>query len=290
MRVPEDEDLDRPMPAVRAVGITTDRPAPFRLPVLDDRGDVVARLAAIDAMVIDEDPGPSTPTASARPRADGNDADVRAGTANIGRGVAASRIPASRATGPDARRRHGDPDAVGPAGGSEAASGGEGASGGEASRGARVRAAATVPARARVLRPDGVEGPGPVSYTADDWRGHIKGTPARADAHIYGASPAMGGDSTTHRDARGSGSVPAPIPPGPPAAPTRTTTPNAATTIEPATHRAGPKHGQGTAATAAKPVSILDRAARIGLLGALIAIFVLLFIFGPRISQWWGKL
>jgi hypothetical protein len=287
MRVPEDEDLDRPMPGVRAVGITTDRPAPFRLPVLDDRGDVVARLAAIDAMVTDEDPGPSTPTASAGPFADGNDADVLAGTANTARGVAASRIPAGRATGPDALRRHGDPDAAGPAGGGQAASG----SGGEASRGARVRAAATVPARARVLRPDGVEGPGTVSYTADDWRGHIKGAPARADAHVYGASPATGGDSpTTHRDARGSVSVPAPTPPAPPAGPTGTTTSNAAATIEPATHRAGPKHGQGTAATPEKPVSILDWAARIGLLGALIAIFVLLFIFGPRISQWWGKL
>jgi hypothetical protein len=53
-------------------------------------------------------------------------------------------------------------------------------------------------------------------------------------------------------------------------------------------------HGRATerarAADAAKPVSVLDWVARIGLLGGLLAIFVLLFIFGPKISQWWGKL
>jgi len=59
-------------------------------------------------------------------------------------------------------------------------------------------------------------------------------------------------------------------------------------TAAPAGHAKATERAQ--ASEAAKPVSMLDRAARIGLLGLLLAIFVLLFIFGPKISQWWGKL
>jgi len=59
------------------------------------------------------------------------------------------------------------------------------------------------------------------------------------------------------------------------------------TTIESADGRhATGRRGQDV--DAAESVSILDRAARIALLGTLLAIFVLLFIFGPKISQWWG--
>ncbi|HZD99030.1 MAG TPA: hypothetical protein VE132_12830, partial [Micromonosporaceae bacterium] len=137
--------------------------------------------------------------------------------------------------------------------------------------------AATVPANARVLRPDGVQATAPASYTADDWRGRIKGTPARADAHVYGAAggpaPAMPADA---------------IPTTPFAG---TTTPTGESSRPTMAGPAGRREANGRAeADTAKRVSILDRAARIGLLGALVAIFVLLFIFGPKISQWWGKL
>jgi hypothetical protein len=179
---------------------------------------------------------------------------------------------------------------------------------GEAPRGARVRAAATVPAHARLLRPDGVDGPAPVSYTADDWRGRIKGAPARADARIYGAVSDRSGESVSaHRTARGSATVsgqpatlsgayaPSVVPSAPkegPSAPNGST-PNpapadAATQAKPPSNSAVATHGSTAGAARAKPVSILDRAARIGLLGGLLAIFVLLFIFGPRISQWWS--
>ena len=73
--------------------------------------------------------------------------------------------------------------------------------------GARVRAAAAVPARARMLRPDGVPAAAPVSYAADDWRGRIKGAPARADAHVYGApgGPTSAGPGADSASRFGSG-------------------------------------------------------------------------------------
>ena len=150
--------------------------------------------------------------------------------------------------------------------------------------GARVRAAASVPAHARMLRPDGVPAAAPVSYAADDWRGRIKGAPARADAQIYGApggptSPVPGASLSAGLSVSNTRAGDA-------------TTPAAANsergTATPAGH--GRAMERTRAAETAKPVSMLDRAARIGLLGGLLAIFVLLFIFGPKISQWWSKL
>jgi hypothetical protein len=272
------------MPAVQAVGITTDRVPPFQLPVLDNRGDVAARLAAIDSMIIDDADGgsiagdtPLAPVSAARANADAlanrpprisePGPRIRAdASADAHRAAARVRPVGSSAVGSSDL-------AVPPTAANEAAG-----------DGARVRAAASVPAHARMRRPDGVPAAAPVSYAADDWRGRIKGAPARADAQIYGAPG--GSRSQGPRASLAAGlSVPN----------TRAgdaTTPAAANSERGAAAPAG--HGRAAertrAADAAKPVSMLDRAARIGLLGGLLAIFVLLFIFGPKISQWWGKL
>jgi hypothetical protein len=301
------------MPAVQAIGVVTDRPPPFRLPVLDDRGDVAARLAAMDSMIIDESGRRATsgdvPTgpASAR-RADGDTISDRpprtpetafpasAGAASAEAAKSAIGISAvsnstvgmsavsNGAVGKavaGAGGRHRDPGVEGVTSVASGrvvpadASNNAGREGGEAPRGARVRAAATVPARARMLRPDGVQAAAPATYTADDWRGHIKGTPARADAHVYGAA----GGPASAMPAEAILTTPF----------TGTTTP----TGDSSEHRMSGRReatARAESAETAKRVSILDRAARIGLLGALLAIFVLLFIFGPKISQWWGTL
>ena len=69
-----EEDLDRPMPVVEAIGLDPNRPAPFQLPTLANRGDVAARLAALDAMQTDEDYEVATRRAGqAQPAADAVD-------------------------------------------------------------------------------------------------------------------------------------------------------------------------------------------------------------------------
>ena len=318
------------MPAVQAVGIATDRPPPFQLPMLDNRGDVAARLAAIDSMITDdadgwsvagEMPPPPVPAARTNPDASTNrpprtpergsgtrsdaPADVHraaarvrpAGTSAVstspvgtgtigigstgpgGSGIGTGRSDADR-TRPDRRASQaaaadaGPDRAVSPPANEAAADG------------ARVRAAATVPAHARMLRPGSGPGlaPAPVSYAADDWRGRIKGAPARADAQVYGAP---GGPTSPDPGAESSAAFSVPN--------TRAGDAMTPAVANKAGGSAAPaRHGRASerarAAEAAKPVSILDRAARIGLLGALLAVFVLLFIFGPKISQWWGKL
>jgi hypothetical protein len=303
------------MPAVHVVGITTDRPPPFHLPVFDNRGDVAARLAAIDSIITDDADGgaladdaplgtasiaranadglanrpPASETASrartggsadahraaARVRPVGNSAvgNGAVGTSAVGIGTGrsdADRTRPDRDTSP-AAVADGRPDLAVPPRANEAAG-----------DGARVRAAAAVPARARMLRPDGVAAAAPVSYAADDWRGRIKGAPARADAHVYGVS----GGPTSAGPGAGSAAVSVPA-----ARAGDATTPVANIkrgTVAPAGRGKATQSAQGT--DTSQPVSMLDRAARIGLLGALLAIFVLLFIFGPRISQWWSKL
>jgi hypothetical protein len=287
------------MPAVQAIGIADDRPPPFRLPMLNDRGDVAARLAAFDSMIIDDpDADPSTGGAAnvstARPPA------PTAPTAPMTSRDGNESVATSSPSGTRGARADGDAHAIG--------QGEQPTESGEAPRGARVRAAATVPAHVRLLRADGVGGPTPVSYTADDWRGRIKGAPARADAHVYGAaSDRSGGSAPAHLTARGSATVsgpPATVPgayapsEGPsapkegPSAPSGSAPhpapADAATEARPASDSAVAMHGPTAGAARAKPVSILDRAARIGLLGGLLAIFILLFIFGPKISQWWS--
>jgi hypothetical protein len=222
------------MRAVLAIGIVTKRPPPFRLPVLNDRGDVAARLAAIDSMIIDESDQGEAP----------GDAPTAAASATPAEAI--SDQPANTA---------------------------------ETDFPVRVRAAATVPARVRMLRPDGVPSAAPITYTADDWRGHIKGAPARADAHVYGAA---GGLASAFPTRRGPDAVSVPTTPADPTEPAGDTGERTVGRRE-ATGRAEP-------AETVKRVSVLDRAARIGLLGALLALFVLLFIFGPKISQWWSKL
>jgi hypothetical protein len=291
------------MPAVQAVGITTDRPPPFQLPVLDNRGDVAARLAAIDSMIADDADGGSpagdtrlAPASIARANADAHvnrpprvpETVSRARTdasADAHRAAARVRAVGTSAVGTSAVETsavgtgagtigtgRSDADRAGTDNGTSPADGGPDravptTANEAAGDGARVRAAVTVPAHARMLRPDGVAAAAPVSYAADDWRGHIKGAPARADAQVYGAP---GGPTSAGAGAGSSAAVSAP------------------------TTRAGdaptPAVANSERGTAAKPVSMLDRAARIGLLGLLLAIFVLLFIFGPKISQWWGKL
>jgi hypothetical protein len=274
------------MPAVQAVGIASDRPASFRLPVLDDRGDVAARRAAIDSMIIDDShvppgaaqtaPLPATPTDRDAPANRARTPEARftasagvpsanspkpaagtsaVGTSAVGTSAVGTSAVGTSAIGTSAIRASRDRDAepTGPTNGApDVAAPGNGhdaGEGGEAARAARVRAAVTLPAHARMIRPDGDQAAAPVSYTADDWRGHIKGAPARPEARVYGA--AGGPDSANPVTAE----LAAPTPPS----------------------------GDVT-----KPISILDRAARVALLGTLLAIFVLLFIFGPKISQWWG--
>ncbi len=315
------------MPAVQAVGITTDRPPPFRLPVLDNRGDVAARLAAIDSMITDDaDRGslagetPLAPASIARanadalasraPRepepgswtrtnasADANRVAARVrpvgisavGTSALGTSALGANAVQTGAGGSGTGRS--DADLTRPERGTSPAGAADDRPNLAAPRtanaagdGARVRAAATVPAHAQLLRPDGVPAAAPVRYAADDWRGHIKGAPARADAQVYGA---LGGPTSLGAGASSSAASSLPD--------TRAgdaTTPSVANGERGTT--APPGHGRAKertqAAEAAKPVSMLDRAARIGLLGGLLAIFVLLFIFGPKISQWWGKL
>lgn len=305
------------MPAVQAIGIADDRPPPFRLPMLNDRGNVAARLAAIDSMIIDDPDGhPSTggaasvspARASARPAPNASTAPTAptAPTASIAPTRAmtspgGNETAATSSAGSALRAR--------PDGGAHAIGQGEQSTqSGEASRGARVRAAATVPAHVRLLRPDGVDGPTPVSYTADDWRGRIKGAPARADSRVYRAVSDRSGESApAHGTARGSATVsgqPATVsgtyapneglsaskatPPAPNGSTPNPAPADAATETRPPSNSAVATHGPTAGAARAKPVSILDRAARIGLLGGLLAIFVLLFIFGPKISQWWS--
>lgn len=123
--------------------------------------------------------------------------------------------------------------------------------------------------------------PSSVRYAPGDWRGRIKGAPARADAHVYGA-PGDSASAGAETNSPAAFSVPTARAGG-------ATTPgfanNEGGTAPPAGHGRATKRAEAT-----QPISPLDRAARIGLLGGLLAIFVLLFIFGPRISQWWGKL
>jgi hypothetical protein len=310
------------MPAVQAVGVATDRPPPFHLPVLDNRGDVAARLAVIDSMITDDADDASlardptlAPASIARANADaladrllrvpetpprarpGASADAHraaarvrpVGTSAVGTSAVSSSGVGTGAGGIGAERSGVDrprPDrGISPA---TAADRGPHvavpptatkAAGDEA----RARAAATVPAHTRMLRPDGAPATAPVSYSADDWRGHIKGAPARSDAQVYGAP---GGPTSPRAGASSSAAVSVPT-----ARAGDATTPTVVNGARGTAAAAGPgKSTERVQAKEAKPVSMLDRAARIGLLGGLLAIFVLLFIFGPKISQWWGKL
>jgi hypothetical protein len=285
------------MPAVKAVGIASDRPPRFRLPVLDDRGDVAARLAAIDSMIIDDSDVPRgdalTAAASATPAdrdALANDAPpapetrFRAST-GLPSVDAPKRAVGTSAIGTSAVRTSRDRDAT-PTGRANAApdqaapgSRHGAAEGGDAPPAARVRAAVALPAHPPMIRPDDVQG-APVRYPADDWRGRIKGAPARADANVYGA----GGGLASANPATGASATPA-APAGDATKPARDN--GEATTAGPV-GRPQVTGRRGQAVDTAKPISVLDRAARIALLGALLAIFVLLFIFGPKISQWWG--
>ena len=289
------------MPAVQAVGITTDRPPPFHLPVLDNRGDVAARLAAIDSMITDDaddgslagDAAPA-PASMARVNADAlTDRPLRV-PETLSRPRTGASADAHRAA---ARVRPAETSAVSSStvSSSTVSSGavgtgadGTGAGGmgmGQSGAGdeARVRAAATVPAHVRMLRPDGAPATASVSYSADDWRGHIKGAPARADAQVYGAP---GGPPSPRPGAGSPAAVSVPTArAGDATAPAVVNGEGASAT--PAGHG---KSTERVRAKEPKPVSMLDRAARVGLLGGLLAIFVLLFVFGPKISQWWANL
>jgi hypothetical protein len=142
----------------------------------------------------------------------------------------------------------------------------------------RVRAAAAVPSHVRLPG----DGPGSVSYAADDWRGNIKGITRRVDGRVYRPRDS---DATDIPAAPTCGPAPLEATPDPvlpgltPAGPVRRT---------PASAEVGP--GQTDADEHADEdhrVSRLGRAARVGVVVLLVAILVVLFFYGPKIDEWW---
>lgn len=265
------------MPVVQAIGLGHDMPAPFHLPTLNNRGDVAARLAAIDAMEFDE---PDEVSAA------GSDAYHGGGHVE--------RSPIREVPGTAPTRW---------------AAGSDGVAG--TRDGAAIRGAAAVPPHARILLPEGVEAPGATSYADDDWRRHIKGPGGRTASRVYGpGGSADAGRPPWHAGATGfggSGSLVGDPPPiSPMAGDPRVPGPAFADSFGPTAHSPtrGPerderllaRHGHETTAESAdesaeddgKPLSTMDKIARIAVVLGIAGIFVVLFIFGPKISQWWS--
>jgi hypothetical protein len=270
-READDEDLDRPMPVVHAIDIVPDRPRPFRLPVLADRGDVAGRLAALDAMdaETDEDADDSIESPSAEPPPARPDRLARHRRPDTGEFMPAGGPVAT--TSPAASPPSEPIEPVSPVESVDVAS----VEADIAPTPGRVRAAAAVPPGVRLGARGVAPSPGAVGYSTADWRGRIKGAPPRAAAHMYGAPPVT---------------VPPPLDVQPEAA--AAAEPPSATALP--TTPAGPVL-DGTASTtvdngdADRKLSPLDLAARIAFITALVVIFVLLFVFGPKISSWWSS-
>jgi hypothetical protein len=167
-----------------------------------------------------------------------------------------------------------------------------------------ARGAAAVPTRAH---PPATEAPHVTSYADDDWRGHIKGAGHRTDGRVYTATAEPPNAGAEPPSTAAPAPTKPPPPTTPPSAPTTTPVPLALATarIPTAPLRSAsdrddvadvPAMATAPASSAEeeesehapKHLSVADRLARIGVVLVIVAIFVVLFLLGPKINQWFS--